>query len=135
MVTTHLALYSFFSGMGGTPSVPPSFDGFTTAGPLWAWNGYTAGAVEVPVEVPRFGGGPFWRQYGYDKAWDTESASTETFEALQPSGFDEVARVPFTDYREVESREKVAAEAKRKAQEEEDLMIALLYLDESDPQD
>ena len=67
MVTTHLALFSFFGGMSlpeGEPPPPP-----------------------VVVTAPRFGGGPFWKKYGYDEDYDEirDQDSDEDLEEIRAS--------------------------------------------------
>jgi len=72
MITTHFGLFSFFDGMSSGPTVEPP--------------------APEPEVAARFGGGPFWRKYGYDEAYDDireqsldEEEADEIREELAPA--------------------------------------------------
>lgn len=83
-----------------------------------------------------FGGGPFWRQYGYDKSYD--AIRTQTSEALPPIETPVVVprsfQPPRIDYRLINSRvaEEVAKDMQalreKVTEENEDELIRIFLL-------
>lgn len=68
MITTHLVAFDFFPGAAISGDAPPP----TPTPPA--------------VAATRFGGGPFWRKYGYDSAYDDireQEEEDETVEAIR----------------------------------------------------
>jgi hypothetical protein len=94
------------------------------------------GSGPPPAQVRGFGGGPFWRRYGYDRSYDAiRETSSTVYEPERHSVRPERPRsttVPVGfSYREINARvaEEVAKDMQRlreKVAEEDELIIFLL---------
>ena len=100
-----------------------------------------------PAVGPAFGGGPFWREYGYDSAYDAirDQSTSTALASAPPFEFAPVAQAvrrgyaPAVDYESIEARAfgSVAAdmralwevELKRQKDQDEEIMIMLSLLE------